>query len=180
MRARIVVILACSVALVGAGRIALPYGREYVSHGVHVEIEEALAQGGEAHERSGIGRITGKIGSAVGAAIHDRITLRLLVRNTTYVPARISSVRYKVHIGGHEIGVGRWRAASGAQWFYPGRDVRITAVLDPDWAHLAGAGVDKVIRHDTPISVSGELELRVMRREFSVPFATTNVGWVKR
>ena len=38
-----------------------------------------------------------------------------------------------------------------------GRPVEIVAALDPDWAALASAGIDKANGRSAPISVSGEV-----------------------
>jgi hypothetical protein len=176
---RIAILLLTLAAMAAGAALAIPYAREYVRTGVHVEIEEALASAGDPQHRSGLGRITGKVGSAVGAVVHDQIRVRLRIRNTTLLPARISGVRYKVRIGSHDVGVGRWRPASGAQWFWPGRDIRITALMDPDWIRLTGAGIDALRGHDTVIAVSGELQLRIMRKDLTTPFAASQVGWAR-
>ena len=157
----------------------LPWARDYVKHGVHVEIEETLVRRTAGRERSGLKGVADKFRSAVGAVFADEIQVRLRIRNTTLLPARVQGARYRVRIGGHAIGAGEWTAPVGAQWFPPGRDVVILAVLDPDWSALAGAGFDGALGRDTPVSLQGELRVALWSHGFPIPFEVTRIGWTR-
>jgi hypothetical protein len=45
---------------------------------------------------------------------------------------------------------------------------------------LTDAGVDALRGREQLIAVSGELQLRVLGREMSMPFAAARVGWVRQ
>ena len=172
--------LALAPAGLAAWGFGLPWARDYVKHGVKIEIEEALARRAEGRARSGLKAVADKVRSAVGAVFAGEIRVRLRVRNTTVLPARIQGARYRVRIGGHAIGAGEWTAPGGAQWFPPGRDVVILAVLDPDWSALAGAGFDGALGRDTPVSVHGELRVALWSHGFPIPFEVSHIGWTRQ
>ena len=150
-------------ALVGALALAagawflLPRARGYVRHGVEVTLEDV------------------QLGSAGAALAGGDLQVRLRVRNATLLPVRVREARYRVQIGGRQIGRGTWTPAGGVLYFAPGQAAVIVASVDPEASGVLGTLWDRIRGRDVPIAVQGEVVADLLVGSITVPFEVSRV-----